>query len=61
MLPTPTPFPRIEIDMTPIREMVQTAITDAPNDPIFQFVIAGVIVAGVISLLVAGVRRALRL
>jgi hypothetical protein len=55
MQPTPTPFPRIEIDMTPIREMVQTAITDAPNDPIFQFVIAGVI-----SLLVAGVRRALR-
>jgi hypothetical protein len=60
MLPTPTPFPRIEIDLTPIREIVQTAITDAPNDPIFQFVIASVIVAGIIGLLVAGIRRALR-
>lgn len=57
---TPTPFPRIELDMTPINEMVRTAIADAPNDPVFQFVIAGVIVAGVIGLLMAGIRRALR-
>lgn len=57
---TPTPFPRIEIDMTPINAMVRTAIADAPNDPVFQFVIAGVIVAGVIGLLMAGIRRALR-
>lgn len=46
--------------MTPINAMVRTAIADAPNDPVFQFVIAGVIVAGVIGLLMAGIRRALR-